>query len=265
MIRRFNYTQRVRIIPADAAITLDDSTEPISFNVRFALTQYNLQATAGVFIEAYRGNSFMRFACGTVANIQLPENRQLTEIEGADFARFRVKVVDTDTMKLVATTPTFRPAHGGGSDDNETKQVETLLHSKTTDLNNGIWKLKFSDEVITLLLNERIDDISRMAETKHTFRSVIFPQIVREILTRMIFVEQYTVSEKDEDEDDTVWANWLQFIRDCGMPEEYPGPWRENSEPQDLLEWIETAVDCFCARYKIMAVYRDATRKGSRK
>ena len=64
MIRRLNYTSRMRIPKSDAIIVFDETTKPLSFNAEINLGSYFFQPTAKVFVEAYRGNSFMRVVLG---------------------------------------------------------------------------------------------------------------------------------------------------------------------------------------------------------
>lgn len=242
MIRRFNYTSRSRIRKSDAVITFDASTKPLSFDARLNLDNYPLEPTARVFVEAYRGNSFMRFDYGTVEALVLPENRRLLEIEGDKFSRFRVKVVDKDSGRLFAVSSQLIPA----ADSHE--GLEALLPLHLTDTGNQIWRLKFHDEGVRLELNRHKDGIQKRGE----FRALVFPSVVREVLSRIVFIEKHEKEEEPEDEEKTSWGKWLEFVSGF-YPEEYPGPYREtdDADVQNFLDWIEGAVEAFCAKNKI--------------
>lgn len=242
MIRRFNYTSRARINKSDAVITFDTSTKPLSFAARLNLDGYNLEPTARVFVEAYRGNSFMRFDYGTVQALAPSASRQLLEIEGDEFSRFRVKIVDGESGKLLAISPQLSP--GGDSQD----QREALLHLCLADTGNQVWRLKFENEGVRLELNRHKDGIQKKPE----FRALVFPSVIREVLSHIIFIEKQEREEGPEDGEKSPYGKWLEFVSGF-HPEEYPGPYRETDDKdvQDFLDWIERAVEAFCAKNKI--------------
>ena len=242
MIRRLNYTSRSRIRKSDAVITFDGSTNPLSFNAQLRLDEYPLEPTASVFIEAYRGNSFMRFDYGTVEKLIPPPNRQLLEIEGDKFSRFRVKVVDKDSGRLVAISSQLSP------EVDSQNQLEALLPLYLTDTGNQIWRLKFENEGVRLQLNQRKDGIDKNPE----FRALVFPSVVREVLSHIIFIEKQENEEEPEDAEKSAWSKWLEFVSGF-YPEEYPGPYKEvaGTDSQKFRDWIEGAVDAFCDKNKI--------------
>ena len=242
MIRRFNYTSRMRINKSDAVITFDTSTKPLSFEAQLNLDKYNLEPTARVFVEAYRGNSFMRFDYGTVETLVPPADRQLLEIEGDEFSRFRVKIVDEESGKLLAISPQLNP----GVDSRD--QREALLPLYPADTGNQIWRLKFENEGVRMELNQHKDGIQKTPE----FRSLVFPSVVREVLSYIVFIEKQEREEEPEDGEKSPWSKWLEFVSGFYL-EEYPGPYREtdDADVQNFLDWIEGAVDAFCDKNRI--------------
>jgi len=256
MIRRFNYTDRKRIKNKDVSIALDDSTNPVSFNACFDLAPYALDPAARVFVEVYRGASFMRFPFGTVERSVLPADRRLPDFEGGRFSSFRVKVVvDDDSGRLLATTATLSP------DKPRQNEAEPLLHLHQTDLVNQIWKLNFDGEGVELQLNRRIEGIDGIAKNDPGFRSLVFPAVVREVLTYIIFVRK---EEDADDDEESPWSKWLKFVSTF-YPEKYPGPCTEEEESreEEFLEWIDGAVEAFCSRQEWKKLYQTAARWGS--
>ena len=242
MIRRFNYTSRVRIRKSDAVIVFDERTKPLSFNAEINLDNYSFEPTAKVFVEAYRGNSFMRFNYGTIEALVPPPKRQLLEIEGDKFSRFRVKVVDEDTGRLIAISSQLSP--DGDSQD----RLEALLPLHLTDTGNQIWRLKFENEGVRLELNQLKDGIEKRPE----FRSLVFPSVLREVLSYIIFIEKEEKGEESQDAEKSAWSKWLIFVSGF-YPEEYPGPYKEteDTDSQKFLDWIDGAVEAFCDRNKV--------------
>ena len=242
MIRRLNYTSRMRIRKSDAIIVFDETTKPLSFNAEINLGSYFFQPTAKVFVEAYRGNSFMRFDYGTVEALSPPPTRQLLDIEGDKFSLFRVKVVDVTSGRLIAISSQLRP--GGDTQDG----LEALLPLHLTDTGNQIWRLKFENEGVKLELNQHKDGIDKNPE----FRSLVFPSVLREVLSYIVFIEKQENEQELQDAEESAWSKWLTFVSGF-YPEEYPGPYKEaeDTDIQQFLDWIDGAVEAFCDKNKI--------------
>ena len=62
MQRRFNYTDRMRILQADARFSLKQGGGKWSFDAALDLDDYDLPPESLVFVEAYRQTVWMRFA-----------------------------------------------------------------------------------------------------------------------------------------------------------------------------------------------------------
>jgi len=256
MIRKFNYTARKRISKSDAIITFDRSTSPLSFEVQLNLEKYNIEPEARVFVEAYRGNSFMRFDYGTVENLEIPSDRRLSEIEGADHARFRVKVVDGQSRKLFAITSALNP------EQSSQDQSEPLLPLHLIDMGDQIWSLKFDDEGVRLQLDKHIKRVDEVRKTP-VFQSLIFPAVVREILFYIIFIEKCEYQKDNDVDEESPWNKWLSFIEGF-YREEYPGPYGDgDTDEQKFSEWIDGAVEAFCSKHDLKDIFQKSIHRGT--
>ena len=93
MIRRFNYTNRIRILRKDVPIKLREEDGKIFFDADLsALKEYDLPLESFVFVEAYRQTNWMRFKFGQVGAITPEKNRHLSQFETPEGILFRVKV-----------------------------------------------------------------------------------------------------------------------------------------------------------------------------
>ena len=104
MIRRFNYTDRLRIRRSDVRIVLREEDGKLEFDADLrALADYDLPPDSLVFIEAYRQTNWMRFPFGQLGAILPGANRVLSQFDSPDGIQFRVKVTpngDTHTHCL---------------------------------------------------------------------------------------------------------------------------------------------------------------------
>src|SRR6266702_226127 len=123
MIRRLNYTGRIKIHRSDVRLATREADGVLSFDADLRLKDYALPAEALVFVEAYRQTSWMRFAFGTVADIQArpAEKRQLSEFDSAEGIRFRVKVTQPQDEHILLAAADRIPL--GKPEDDADKQA----------------------------------------------------------------------------------------------------------------------------------------------
>lgn len=243
MIRSFNYTGRKKIERSRvvvAVLAADDGALTFDASIRF--DGLELPSDAAVVVEACYGSSYMRFPFGTVAHCLPPADRRLTLIENGHAALFRVKVIDPmdQNGRILAEADKIAPKDPSVLDANR----RSLLHVDYQDLGDAIFKLEFSGVMPVLYVNERIEGIADIARRDPAFNALVYPSIVRQILTEILVVRAY-----DPDETDDGWeALWLRFIQNFfGTPvPDFDLNDEENSRRQ-RLEWIEEAVLAFCA------------------
>ncbi len=240
-VRRFNYTGRKRIRQSDTSITVRESVDGTpEFDTNLALAEYELPANAVVSVEAYRQTSWMRFPCGTVADIQLPADRTLSEFDSAEGVLFRVRVTSVDEPEglLLAEADRIRPRR---PDEVQEKRVSLLPARPDGSLGDQVFRVDFSDHPL-LLINSRVGDWHSVA-TDPGFVSMVLPAVLREILTRILWIEDY-----HETDDLSDWrAQWLTFAMRLpgvgGLPAQ---------EEQDRIDdWIDEAATAFCRRFGI--------------
>jgi hypothetical protein len=249
MIRRFNYTGRKKILREDVPFALTGAKPVWGFNVDLGkLTTYDLPHDARVYVEAYEQASYMRFDFGMVSAISTPsaDARLLTEFEGSDGVRFRVKVVDASPeAKLLAEADGILPLSPEEAEQNKLPLLPVRHHN----LHQEIWRIDFEDGTQnrpTLLISEQIPD--RIAFVRSpAFTAMAWPALFREILTRILLIEKhYEVDDPDD------WRSmWLLFARTF-----VPG----SSVPKDAdtaNDWINDIITAFCEKNALLAKLKE--------
>jgi len=249
MIRRFNYTGRKKILRDDVPFALTGAKPVWGFNADLGgLGEYELPHDARIYVEAYEQASYMRFDFGIVGAISAPpiDARLLTEFEGSDGVRFRVKVVDASPQaKLLAEADGILPLSPEESDQNKLPLLPVRHH----DLGQEIWRIDFEDGTQnrpTLLISEQIPD--RIAFVRSSaFTAMAWPSLFREILVRILVIDRHY--ELDDSDD---WrCMWLQFARTL-----IPG----TSLPKDTdaaYAWIDDTILAFCAKNTLLAKFKE--------
>lgn len=250
MIRRFNYTGRIKIPKDRIRISLQKDMQGKSFTAEIDLKGLKIPETAKIYIEPNYKGVYQRFSFGTVGHIQTPENTRLNELPETELVFFDISIVDEsgDIGLLLGKT------NGIAVSTNELPGNRIpLLPVNTTDLKFEIWKLSFEsgDEGRPVLeLNNKIPDIQDKAKTDKNFIGLVYPAAFRQILERSILTEEL------ESEDDTWPAQWIRFTKDflgiTYLPSKDPDSDTISPEQE---EWITDCVNSFSKKLQLFEKY----------
>lgn len=240
MLRKLNFTERTKVPRAALKIALRrESDGTLVFDPMLDLSSVDVSREARVFIEAHYRTSYMRFDCGTVGAVAIPEDRRLSEIDSRSVVRFGVKIVDQARRIIAAAddiTVSMESEDGGAR--------ISLLPVNFRDLGDVPWQVEIESSGPVLELNNRIDGVERLARNDPSFFALVYPAAVRTILTEILLVERYDAA----DDADEWWSLWLLWARALG-----------GIAPDDIEErrgWIDTVVSAFCARHRVVEKMR---------
>jgi hypothetical protein len=240
MLRKLNFTERTRIPRSAIQIALRrESDGVLAFDPVLDLSSVSAPATSRVYIEAHYRTSYMRFDCGTLGDLTLPDDRRLSEIDSGSVVRFRVKVVDntTHTHRIVAAADDITVS----ASSIESGARVPLLEVNFRDLGDLPWRVEFETNGPVLELNNRLEGIERMARHDAAFFALVYPAAVREILTHILMIDQYDLTE-DSEEWSSLWLRWAREMTDAAMP----------NEIEDRGVWIDEIVAAFCGRHRVL-------------
>lgn len=258
MIRKFNYTGRKRIPRNRVTIAMvSNPNGPPSFDATFDLKGLSLSQKSKIFVEAYRRSFFKRFAFGTLENPQPPQDCYLGDLGAKALVMFRLKVVDAGGKgRILAAADKIMPHR---LDEAPTDRL-CLLPVDFVDLGQSIWRLDLAGDWPSLLLNNRIDEIREIARSDTSFLSLVYPEVVRQILHKIVVEDDHTDPESDPDD----WmSQWLNFTSNL-LRVRYLPPSGE-SEPiiQEKLKWVDEAVETFCSENQMLDKFKQALIQGN--
>lgn len=238
MIRKLNYTGRKKIRRSQVHIEIvADENGSRFFNLRFRLEDLTLPSNARVYIEAYHRAGYRRFDCGTIGNPKRPKDRRLDAIPKSAAPLFRIKVVDrTGTHgRILASLDKIRPE----GLESAPAGSRSLLFVEYETLGNRIWSIDLDGDWPVLKLNRNAEEIGLFAGSDPAFLSLVYPEVLRQILHRIVFEDQHTDPDCDDD-----WPSlWLKLA--CNLPGVGTPPPHRKSDQQ---VWIDSAVEAFCAQ-----------------
>ncbi|OAI41707.1 hypothetical protein AYO40_02625 [Planctomycetaceae bacterium SCGC AG-212-D15] len=251
-IRRLNYTGRKKIRREDVSIALTERPNlPATFDVDLKLSEYKLPDDALVSVEARLQTRWMRFGYGSVGAIVPAADRTLTEFDSTDGMVFSVKVT------AVSENPGKLLAEADGIPVRFLNQTEErrnpLLPVKSDDIGHEVYRLDFSNDPPILLVNRAAGDKEAIARSP-LFMSIVYPAALREILTRIVQIEEVD----DPDDDGDSWqARWLKFA--VALPGVGPVPAKDDG---DREQWIDDVVATFAKQQAMLDRFTAAWQKG---
>ena len=236
MITNLNYTGRQRIPRSAIRIALaEDGEGHRLFEANVDLDGLDLPDSARLYVEAYYKSSYMRFDLGTVAGRRnlTEDQRRLTEVDAGDIVYFRVKVVDETSSfgRILADADKIAP---------ETARVRqiSLLPVQPYDLGELAWRVDFDTGQPVLWVNNRISPrIMDIAKRDPVWHALVIPAAIREVLSRIIFVEDLTDPWIDEDP----YALWLRWGSDL-IGSSPPQSDDDDGHDTEKREWIDEVV-----------------------
>jgi hypothetical protein len=240
MIRRINYTNRIRIRRKDILIKLREQTDGNWFDADLSkLSDYDLPPESLVFLEAYRQTNWMRFGYGHVGAPAPEKDLLLKQFDSPEGILFRVKVTASgDAHKLIAEADAIPLLMLG----QEKIEKEPLLSVKFShELGDEIYRIDFADDRPLLLINCEIENYREIAHSR-VFLSLVYPAVLREILTHIIFVDRL----HGEDDIEHWHYRWVRFVKQFSGVGEVP----TNEDAEERTDWIQKAVAAFAKKQK---------------
>ncbi len=249
MIRKFNYTDRIRIKRDDLRISLVKKNDQNWFEADLSkLTSYELPNGSLIFLEAYRHTNWMRFDFGQVEKITPPKDLHLKLFDTPTGIKFRVKVTASGAVhKLLAEAnaiPLITP------DDEASRKSPLLDVEPTNELGNEIYRVGFPEDGNPVLyINSEVGNYKIIGKSP-AFLSLALPAIVREILFRIVITHDW-----NDDTDMNDWrSRWIRFATSLPGSDELP------NTSDERLDWIQDIVSLFAKKEKLKAQFKEFWR-----
>ena len=250
MIRKINFTGRKKIKRTNVRVDiLRDAEGRRFFNLHVDLTDLRLPANAHIYAEAYHRTAYQRYDFGNLSNQKSPEDRRLNRFSGSTIPLFRVKVVDRTSAhgRILAALDKIRPE----SVDSEPAGSHSLLFVEYDDLGNKIWQLDLDGDWPVLKLNQKVDEISLVASSDHRFFALVYPEVFRQVLTKIVIEDEHTDPDCDDD-----WPSlWLKLAR------QLPGMGDPPASKGEQESWIDNATEAFSAKFDVLAKFNQALKE----
>jgi hypothetical protein len=242
--RRINYTGR-RKIPREkiSIIWNKDNNSVRSFSANINLDGFNFPSDAKVYVDAYHKTEVKRYDFGRVENIVPPSDTGLAGFAYPENLKFRILIVDKSGQHglILAHADRISPAS-----DLDTKSI---LPVDFVDLGQQIWQVAFTGDGGSpiLAINRNIPNIETIVKSDPQFIMYVYPAVIREVLTHMIFVEGVDSPSDPSVEWHSEWLDFSRRILPGEGPPEILDSREDNFESEAVRDWINKVVEEFSA------------------
>ena len=242
---RFNYTGRQRIVERDIDVRLISTSSATSkLMLGVDLRKYGFPLESGVKLEANTRGAFWVAYDGRTSDfdsgmVDLGSFETWVSEDEWDSVRFRLKVYDRADKKLLGRTTRTFPLRSVQHDD------DSLLRSESRDIGELIYLVDYDDDGPIFVLSKRLWEFRIQLMADLGFRSVVLPDIVRQVLRRII---DYNLFDPDDGEANwsNDWIDWMQAVPDLmGAVDDLES--LDGDDPEQVSRWIEDILARFAA------------------
>lgn len=249
--RRINSTGRRRIGRECIEISMLECPpdEPLKAKVCLKLQKQGFPGGASVAIEAYHRSSGMRFDCGTIEALSIPDVLVLSEVDKSGSVLFRLKVIDNDTEpgKLLGSAERLKPK--SEEDSEGRRSIFPILYR---DLTHDVWKVEIEQgDGPKLIINKRMPSFAHKLHESPMMQGLLLPAALRFVLQELV-----SLSETGESEEEPGWKeDWLEYCcSELGA----------DDDPRELIDeiskknWIDDVVMRFCENLSFVEKIRSS-------
>jgi hypothetical protein len=250
--KRIKFLHREKIMQSDIEIRLEVLGPAKRFSAKLNLAEYKFPAEAKVYVDAKQLLERIRFDYGTIGRLNSTASFDISRLKG-ERVTFDVLVVDLSNSRKIGAAETVRPIKTG---DAPNGPKELLPIDASRPLGGVLWKVEYtenwdgaSDAPVLLLDRTATRGSAANFVSNHWVRSLVFPAVMREILTKILLLDGHSY-----DKDSTTWRDaWLRFASKIDGQE--PPIYEEEQElpSEEITNWIDLAVDKMATKAQLVS------------
>lgn len=240
----YNYTGRKKIHLNEVALSFIEKRQGgYDINMDFDLSRLDLNESSKVYIEASYQGFFQSIYVGTFEQPINSYNGSLKKelTTWIESLKCVLKIVDEEGS--IGMIKAISPKIDGDvvKIDGGTGGKKSFLPVVQGDLGEVPWKLEIDECSVTLIVNNKIEDVKNVLLNDPVKRSLIFPLVMREIVTKIVSVGDYSI------EGDEWYIVWNKYIS-RHLKIKFPDSSNVSEERND--EFINETVEKFCRLQK---------------
>lgn len=256
MKRTFNYTGRKRLDGSAFVIRLfEKENAPSEFDVELHRSCMPSLPERGVaWVEAYRGARTMRFRLGIRAFAEKSARLTLSDFDPNEPVLFRLKIVDENDSRrpVLGWRDRIRPF----TYSKNGLKKKSVLPVLPCDLGHVAWDIDWQDPLLPVLrVNSRINDaksVTAIVKSDPDFAALVFPTVIREVLTRLLMGG----ADEEEDGDENEWLIFGTNLvgKGCELDDDD----RDGDGNEEAIRrWVNAAVQAFGRQAALIPRYMD--------
>ena len=255
MKRKINFTNRQRITSdlIEVGVLNDKKDGALIFaDLEAVRHQYKdrFGADSQIVIDVKGARSFKRFSFGSIAQPTLPQDQSLAEF--ADVSSFSAvaKVIDSNEGLILAESANLTLVVPAEGEIEPATDRELMTLDLDENLDERWWAVGFNESEprrVYLKVNKRLPGADQLSHRKPpAFLGMVTPAAMQLALVKLWIVDGQT-----PDGDDAL-SDWSRLL--ASFHEPIPD---DELEADQKWDWIERAIDAFCAEHRMRTYYGD--------
>ena len=248
--KRIKFLHRKKILQSDVEIRLEVLGPTKRFSAKLNLADYKFPPEAKVFVDAKQLLERIRFDFGSVIRPSRTASIDISRLKG-ERVTFDVLVVDLSNSRKLGSAETVRPLKTG---ETSIGPKELLPIDASKSLDGVLWRVDYNenwegsvDAPVLLFDKSAARESAANFVGNNWVRGLVFPAVMREILTRILIIERHTYES-----DSTAWRDaWLRFASKCAG-QDLPAPDDDSLSQEEFEQWIQIAVEKMATRSQFL-------------
>lgn len=249
-VTRLKLLNRQKIAQRDIKIVLETTGKTKRFTADLNLQEYHLPPNARIFVDARQLMETIRFDLGTVGKPSARVARDISRLHG-ERVTFEVNVITPSGARKLATAEAVRPVNELTAAPGT---VPLLPVDASRDLDGLVWCIEHiehfggrTDAPVLCIDRSAVNGVASTFLQDSAARALIFPAVIREVLTRILVTDEHTFEPTSQEWPDS----WLRFAAKLTF-DDVPSA---EASTDDKLRFADQASKAFSRQHMLLSSF----------
>jgi hypothetical protein len=254
---KLNFTERKTLAQSGVIISVDPASKPLQVRINQLTLPDMVADDAQVSVEAYRSSTghYERINFGDAAPFKTGAGvgaaRPMLRIETAEGLRFRLKIVEAGSGRLIAEVDGLRAI-----EESDERAVDDLLPVIPKSLNGELWRVAFSPDGPELHVEKALNQEGVFLWTLSAFQALVLPAALKQVAEKLIRNRE---SQEDWHER---WRTFLIGLHVGFAEASEPGAEEETPSDDEIEALTAELAAAFARKFELVRIGAAALREG---
>lgn len=233
--RVLNFTGRRTIPHRSVVISEVKDAVPCALLIHANIADLEFPGDAHVILECYRGGAYNStlMDLGRVADVEWPTRIECDGEAQEYYFDLKIVAAHLEDARLLGVAKGLKVSHRGD------QVYRSMIGVRCVPLDSEAWTLDYQEGMPFLLLNSDIPNFKSSLRGNPLVRSLLLPEVTRQVLFRMVVVDRYRGGDDDGCRNE--WMAWaVEHHPDRSLPPE------DEGDAEAAVHWVNEVVQGLC-------------------